>query len=283
MEKIMYESLQRPSPLGISFAWFTNPGGHHPLHWHDDMEILYPLSGEAYIQIENTMHKLHKRHILVVESGQHHSTHSDSSSAMFLCIHISKEKLRDYLPKIGTLHFVCSPDSVPDDKFPHYLELCRMLDELTKLYIRESPGFPLEANGIILQLIGRLTEHFSIATVPRLSSMDTLSSDRIHKVIGYVEEHYMEPVTLEDVAGLLGLGKEYFCRFFKKNMGMTFLEYLNEVRAARVYYDLIYTDLPISAIMEQNGFTNQKLFNRTFRKLYGCTPSDARYRGRSKI
>ena len=46
---------------------------------------------------------------------------------------------------------------------------------------------------------------------------------------------------------------------------MSFLRYLNEVRVAHVYQDLVNTEEPISYIMEKNGFTNQKLFNRTFR------------------
>ena len=57
---------------------------------------------------------------------------------------------------------------------------------------------------------------------------------------------------------------------------MSFLRYLNEVRVAHVYQDLVNTEEPISYIMEKNGFTNQKLFNRTFRELYGTTPSAVR-------
>lgn len=64
--------------------------------------------------------------------------------------------------------------------------------------------------------------------------------------------------------------------FFKKNMGMSFLEYINEVRLTHIYQDLIHTDTPISILTEENGFSNQKLFNRLFKELYGCTPSSVR-------
>lgn len=100
--------------------------------------------------------------------------------------------------------------------------------------------------------------------------------ERIRNVITYVEEHFREPLSLDDAAGLLGLGREYFCRFFKKNMGMTFLNYLSEVRLAHTYEDLLNTNAPISEVMEANGFTNQKLFNSSFKALYGCTPSSIR-------
>ena len=59
-------------------------------------------------------------------------------------------------------------------------------------------------------------------------------------------------------------------------MGISFLRYVNQVRASHIYQDLIHTDLAIAEIMEKNGFTNQKLSNRTFKELYGCTPSKIR-------
>ena len=61
---------------------------------------------------------------------------------------------------------------------------------------------------------------------------------------------------------------------------MSFLQYVNEVRVTHIYQDLIHTDTPISELMEQTGFTSQKLFNRTFREIYGCTPSQVRKRSR---
>lgn len=278
-KEILYEAFHKTSPLGISFAWFTNSGGHHPLHWHNELEILYPLSGKADIRLSQSTHNLLKRHLLVVEGGTLHSTHSESGSAMFLCIHVAKDMLRDYLPELETLHITCSPDIITDENFEHYLHLCQMLDDLTKLYIREAPGFFLEADGIVLQIMGKLVEHFSSPSTPGLSAADTLSFERVQQIITFVEEHFREPITLDEAAGVLGLGREYFCRFIKKNMGVTFLQYVNEVRASHVYYDLIYTDLPVMEIMERNGFTNQKLFNRTFRALYGCTPTEARRQG----
>lgn len=65
-------------------------------------------------------------------------------------------------------------------------------------------------------------------------------------------------------------------------MGTSFLNYLNETRLAHIYGDLITTDAPIAEVMENNGFTNQKLFNRAFKELYGCPPSLVRKAGSEK-
>lgn len=55
-------------------------------------------------------------------------------------------------------------------------------------------------------------------------------------------------------------------------MGVTFLEYQNEIRLSRIYDDIINTDDQISHILERHGFTNYKLF----RERFGCTPTELR-------
>ena len=118
--------------------------------------------------------------------------------------------------------------------------------------------------------------HFAYKTAPELSSAHMQTRQKLRDIITYVGEHFQEPISLQDAAGLLGLNREYFCRFFKKHMGISFLQYVNEIRITHIYQELHNTDAPISEIMEENGFTSQKLFNRTFKEIYGCTPSAVR-------
>lgn len=128
----------------------------------------------------------------------------------------------------------------------------------------------------ILQAFAILLQSFSEKIPLESTGRDVLTRERIRKVITFTEEHYMEQISLDDMAGLIGFGKEYFCRFFKKNMGMPFGRYLNEVRVSKIYHDLIYTDIPIADLMERHGFFNSKLFYETFRNIYGCRPLDVR-------
>lgn len=127
-----------------------------------------------------------------------------------------------------------------------------------------------------MQTVAQLIRYFSSTSAVQLADTHLMTIDRIRKVMSYVEEHYKENISLQDVSDLLGIGKEYFCRFFKKNMGISFLQYLNEVRLSHIYQGLMDTELPIAELMEENGFSNQKLFNRSFKALYGCTPSSVR-------
>lgn len=99
--------------------------------------------------------------------------------------------------------------------------------------------------------------------------------------MAYVKIHYAQPVSLEDAANVLSLNQEYFCRYFKKYMGMTFLEYVNSVRLSHIYGDLLNTNYGIMALLERHGFTNYKLFAKMFRTTYGCSPSELRKKSNS--
>lgn len=55
-------------------------------------------------------------------------------------------------------------------------------------------------------------------------------NDALRVIISYVTEHYPEKITLNDISARIGFSKEYFCRFFKQHMGITFLQYLNELK-----------------------------------------------------
>ena len=100
MKEPIYETVQYLNPLGISMQYITTPGGYHPLHWHEELEILYPLNGTVTIWVDQKTYLLKERHFTVIESAQVHSTCSLADASMFLCIHLSKMQFKRYLPEM---------------------------------------------------------------------------------------------------------------------------------------------------------------------------------------
>ncbi len=272
----IFQTLHHASPLGFSYEWRTSSQGHIPMHWHEEMEILYLLNGEAILTTDGIREPLKKRHLKIVEERKIHGIHCLDDSTMFLCVHISKEQLKPYLESISQSAIVIQEDSLNTAEFQKYLSICRLLDNLTRRYMVTDDEFQMEADGILMQATALLLRHFSADAYPAVAGTDPLSLERIRTVISYVEENYREPLALADGADRVGLGREAFSRFFKKMMGMSFLQYVNEVRLSHAYTDLMRTDLPIRDVMEQNGLANQKLYNRLFKEYYRMTPSQAR-------
>lgn len=276
MNQPYYETLREVNDFGIRIVFLTTPGGCHPLHWHNEIEILYPLNGETTLVLEGKKRILPNRHVIVIESCQVHGTYVPRKTSMYLCIQLSREYLKNTIPQIDQYRIRCIPSEITQEQLPQYQEICDLLADLTRLYISDTPFFSLEASGIVIQVLSRLLRHFSTNYIPENSQQDAATIERLRTVIEYVENHYQEHISLQDACDLLGIGKEYFCRFFKKNMGISFLQYSNEVRLNHIYQGLEHTDIPVAELMEENGFTNQKLFNQSFKKLYGCTPSEVR-------
>ncbi|WP_375443840.1 helix-turn-helix domain-containing protein [uncultured Fibrella sp.] len=105
------------------------------------------------------------------------------------------------------------------------------------------------------------------------------ASTRIRTAIDYINAHYQRPISLQEISGKCHFSPNAFCRWFKQNTGLTFVDYVNKVRLTHVCQLLTSTDLPISQIAAQAGFDNISTLNRLFQTRLGTSPG--RYRVRS--
>ena len=94
----------------------------------------------------------------------------------------------------------------------------------------------------------------------------------------FIDTHYLEPISLDEVANELGFNPQYFSRFFKRNTGETFGQFLTRYRLMKACYLLATDDSPISEIAEQSGFNTDKTFHRVFKRRMGITPRMYRVR-----
>ncbi|MBN8203141.1 response regulator transcription factor [Bacillus sp. NTK034] len=108
---------------------------------------------------------------------------------------------------------------------------------------------------------------------------DTASVDLAHPIessIQYIQSHFKNPITLNQVADSVYLSPSHFSRLFKEEMGVTFIEYLTAYRIEQSKSLLKMTSLPIEVIAHQIGFTSSGYFATTFKKSERCTPSEYR-------
>ena len=93
--------------------------------------------------------------------------------------------------------------------------------------------------------------NFSIRVVHSNQSQHNKDRARLDTISDYIAQNYRRHVSIEEIAGIAYLQPGYFCRFFKKCMGITFLEYQNELRLSFIYLDIISTDDSIKDILER--------------------------------
>jgi AraC-like DNA-binding protein len=102
-------------------------------------------------------------------------------------------------------------------------------------------------------------KHFALTLTLEDASARRSDMNRLEPVLKYTQLHHSEDLTLDGAADAMGLNKEYFCRLFKKNMGISYLRYLYQVRAAAVCRDLETSDDTIGQIAQRHGFKDMKM------------------------
>lgn len=103
-------------------------------------------------------------------------------------------------------------------------------------------------------------------------SAEKNGSKSITEVKRYIEEHYAENLTLKVMADHFHMNTYYFSSFFKKNTGINFKEYLNEIRLKHAVSLMLSTDKNIGEIMNETGFADMRSFTNVFQKKYNETP-----------
>lgn len=138
---------------------------------------------------------------------------------------------------------------------------------------RPQKGYKLTYYSLLFPFLDILFRNYSTLISEEEAIHSQKYMERLACIADYVDEHYKEPITLQQGAGLLALNPEYFSRFFKKYMGVTFMDYVYAIRLKAAAHEILNTDLTIQSIMENNGFTNPKHFNKIFFEKYGVTAS----------
>lgn len=93
----------------------------------------------------------------------------------------------------------------------------------------------------------------------------------------YISEHYQHTIRLEDIAQAFNFSVGYFACVFKREFGVTFIQYLTEFRIERAKELLIHSNLPIESVAFRVGFNSYSYFSTTFKRLTGMTPKEYQY------
>ena len=180
--------------------------------------------------------------------------------------------LKKHIPDFDRIRFMNG--SCGEARSDEALVYC--LKEIQEIYIRKPYCYQLHFTSLLYELLFLCVNCFRLPAGEGGGSLNDEERTRLITVMDYVNAHYQESISLRDAAAQVALNPEYFCRFFKKNMGMTFLEFVNQVRFSHICEDILRTDTSITELLVRHGFTNYKLFRRMFYEKYGCTPSAKR-------
>ena len=158
-------------------------------------------------------------------------------------------------------------------------ELLRCFEQLHVCSNVDTESAQAEARSIFLQLMLLISKQsveevrFSERISDGVSGTISRYYPGLRKALSYIHDHFSEPIKLDQMAQLTGASETYFCRLFKHETGMTFLNYLNGLRIEQACQLLRDSNESASAICYQVGFNDYTHFGRQFRKNMGISPA----------
>lgn len=121
-------------------------------------------------------------------------------------------------------------------------------------------------------LYGYMEEQHLYFETPARNTSPKSPSAKFKKALNYIESHYAENISLDDMARASNMNSKYFCRFFKEMSGHTPLGYLNYYRIERACEQLAEKKISVTEAALGNGFNDLSYFIKTFRLQKGVTP-----------
>ena len=260
---------------GFGIKYETRLSAYTPPHWHQAMELLLFEKGTVICKFEHSTLRAKPGDLYLINTHEVHETRC-SRDAEYLCIHILPSRMSLYVPEFDQLSFSLSFDAEDPDKAAAYEQLRLHMQTLSRLSRENNRTSSLEQHARLFDIAAILVDHFSWQMPLEERNLQRSDMNRLEPLLDQVQLRHGEDLTLDWACGELGLNKEYFCRLFKKNMGVSFLQYLYQVRTTAVCRELELCDDPIGEIAQRHGFKDSKMLSQYFREIYDCTPSEKR-------
>ncbi|AVK64110.1 hypothetical protein C5Z26_08295 [Lactobacillus sp. CBA3606] len=240
-------------------------------HMHEAIEIIYITTGELHIMDETKHFILTAGQFHIFNSNSVHSTQFDGTLLKGIVLQVSFRFIRDLVPNADMYYF---SDKVGTQDAKE--AVITSLNQLLKLAIKHTEFNYLSIYATLMTLLHRLFTSFKMPRSVRERRLSEKYFKRIQNITTYIDQHYAETITLTTLATQVNLNASYLSRFIKRHFGITFYDYLTNVRLDHVYSQLLTTDNGIMQIVEQTGFANYAQFSKEFKLRYGVLPSVAR-------
>ena len=249
-----------------------------PIHWHDEMEIIYIKKGHGIITVDFTQYQVSAGTLALIIPGQLHSIEQYENESMeYENIIFKPGLLSSGANDLCMIQYIVPllDGSLPIEYFltpalGSFEALSNCIRQIDLVCADQTPGWQLAVKSSLFNFFFLLISERQKKTVS--TSSNSKSLEKMKTVLKYVENHYTEKLTIDDMAELTYYSKSHFMKFFKAHMGIGFTEYLNDYRLTMAARLLKSSDDSILMIADASGFDNLSYFNRIFKRKYGISP-----------
>lgn len=259
--------------------WYNEQTIDFELHWHTALEIIMPITDHYDVVAKQISYHLFPNDILVIPSGEMHHLLAPDNGKRFIFLFDPSPLMK--LKGFSAIQpLLAQPLYITKNTYPKiYDDLFRILNQMQDEYFRENEFAELTIYSLLLNFFVILGHNHIDTKNPfpnvRLNKQHEYIQ-RFNDLLDYIDLHYTEDLNLDELADMIGFSKYHFSRLFKQYTDFSFTDYLNYRRIKKAEQLLEEHKLPVTDVALQSGFNSISTFNRLFRKVKNCTPSEYR-------
>ncbi|WP_202190648.1 helix-turn-helix domain-containing protein [Bacillus sp. BA3] len=264
--------------LGDSYQISLQNIRHHSQHIHLGIEILFVIRGEVEVIVNQDSWHLAENDLLLINANDVHTVKGHEDNVVLL-LQIPLNSIEQLYQDIHVCYFDCHSSKEDNGLYLLFDQIRQLLAEILIAYYQEQDGSELEINSLIYKLVTLLIRNFKTTHLGQNRFFE-MKDERIREILTFIEKNYRKQVSLEEIAKRQYLSLYYLSRYFKQAVGVSFSQYIKQIRLKSAVHELLYTDHTIMKVSLNNGFPNVKAFNKAFKEMYNQTPAE--YRGLHK-
>lgn len=256
-------------------------GKNVPIHWHNDLEINLIREGEVVFQVYQKSYRVRTGEGFLLNRNVPHSCSSPGNEHVrYSTILVRPDFL--YGDFGSDVERKCFQPFLQNSAIPcihltgfdeNGKEILQKLNQVEEAFDRKRFCYELKIKGLLCEAFAMiLYGHRQELTKFVPANLQEL--ERLEKMLNYLNIHFTEVISLQDLADQVHLSREVCCRLFKKMTGKTITGYLEEYRVNKSFSLVQSGQYSMTQITEMVGFSNPSRFASAFRKRFGCNPGE---------
>ena len=258
--------------------YYNDENENYPPHWHTPFEVIMPVKNGYTVVVGEQHYELREGDILLICPGIVHELFApESGERIIFQPSLSQIQIRELDLLISLLRPAVL---ITKEEFPDFHPVAqKLMLEIKEEYFLCEPYYETAIYSRFMRIlvdIGRLHGALKHPVSDASNSRQKDYLDKFLYITNYINEHFAENLSLEQVADLAGFSKYHFTRLFKQYTDPSFYKYLNQKRIDYAKTLLLDPDLPVIDVALQCGFSSLSAFLRMFKQLNKCTPTEFR-------
>jgi AraC-like DNA-binding protein/mannose-6-phosphate isomerase-like protein (cupin superfamily) len=268
----------------IAILEYAVHGDHDPMHWHDHLEVALVLEGRGHFMFGRRALSAEQGDVFFIDNSQPHVALAEPGTSLRLLLVLFRPELiagpgcreldLGYLAPFRGDDRTASPRVRASS--PLGREIGAALHQLRTAWDRHDPAERQLIDATLRLVLALASRRPGIPASVGAARAAADRREQIRPVLAFVDGHCRESITLDDVAGVVHVSPSRVRHVFKDVTGVSFKEYVTQVRVAEAKRLLLGTDLSVAEIARAVSYTNIHQFYKVFYRSCAMSPGEYR-------